>query len=97
MLFRSLNASPGLRCRVPEGAFYTFASCEGVLGRTTPGGLLLRTDADFCAYLLREHHVAVVPGGVLGLAPYFRISYAASTADLQEACARIQRACQALF
>lgn len=93
----ALNASPGLRCRVPEGAFYTFASCEGVLSRTTPGGMLLRTDADFCAYLLREHHVAVVPGGVLGLAPYFRISYAASTADLQEACARIQRACQALF
>lgn len=93
----ALNGSPGLRCRVPEGAFYTFASSEGVLGRTTPGGMLLRTDADFCAYLLREHHVAVVPGGVLGLAPYFRISYAASTADLQEACARIQRACQALF
>ena len=97
LVVAALNASPGLRCRVPEGAFYTFASCGGVLGRTTPGGLLLRTDADFCAYLLREHHVAVVPGGVLGLAPYFRISYAASTADLQEACARIQRACQALF
>ena len=60
------------------------------------GRMLLRTDADFCTYLLREHHVAVVPGGVLGLAPYFRISYAASTADLQEACARIQRACQAI-
>ena len=97
LVVAALNASPGLRCRVPEGAFYTFASCEVVLGRTTPGGILLRTDADFCAYLLREHHVAVVPGGVLGLAPYFRISYAASTADLQEACARIQRACQALF
>ena len=97
LVVAALNASPGLHCRVPEGAFYTFASCGGVLGRTTPGGLLLRTDADFCAYLLREHHVAVVPGGVLGLAPYFRISYAASTADLQEACARIQRACQALF
>ena len=97
LVVAALNASPGLRCRVPEGAFYTFVSCEGVLGRTTPSGLLLRTDADFCAYLLREHHVAVVPGGVLGLAPYFCISYAASTADLQEACARIQRACQALF
>lgn len=97
LVVAALNASPGLRCRVPEGAFYTFASCEGALGRTTPGGMLLRTDADFCAYLLREHHVAVVPGGVLGLAPYFRISYAASMADLQEACARIQRACQALF
>lgn len=97
LVVAALNASPGLRCRVPEGAFYTFASCEGVLGRTTPGGVLLRTDADFCDYLLREFHVAVVPGSVLGLAPYFRISYAASMADLQEACARIQRACKALF
>jgi aspartate aminotransferase len=96
LVVASLNASPGLRCRVPEGAFYTFASCEGVLGRTTPGGALLRTDADFCDYLLREFHVAVVPGSVLGLAPYFRISYAASMADLQEACARIRRACEAL-
>jgi aspartate aminotransferase len=97
LVVASLNASPGLRCRVPEGAFYTFASCEGVLGRTTPGGATLRTDADFCDYLLREFHVAVVPGSVLGLAPYFRISYAASMADLQEACARIRSACEALF
>ena len=97
LVVASLNASPGLRCRVPEGAFYTFASCEGVLGRTTPGGATLRTDADFCDYLLREFHVAVVPGSVLGLAPYFRISYAASMADLQEACTRIRRACEALF
>lgn len=96
LVVASLNASPGLRCRVPEGAFYTFASCEGVLGCTTPGGATLRSDADFCDYLLREFHVAVVPGSVLGLAPYFRISYAASMADLQEACARIRRACEAL-
>lgn len=96
LVVAALNASPGLRCRVPEGAFYTFASCEGVLGRTTPGGATLRSDADFCDYLLREFHVAVVPGSVLGLAPYFRISYAASMADLQEACARIRRACEAL-
>lgn len=96
LVVASLNASPGLRCPVPEGAFYTYASCEGVLGRSTPGGVTLRTDVDFCDYLLREFLVAVVPGSVFGLAPYFRISYAASTADLQEACARIRRACEAL-
>jgi aspartate aminotransferase len=96
LVVAALNASPGLRCRVPEGAFYTFANCAGVLGRTTPDGATLRTDADFCDYLLRAHHVAVVPGSMLGLAPYFRISYAAAMADLQEACARIRRACEAL-
>lgn len=57
---RAQRSQPALP-RVPEGRVLHLASCEGVLGRTTPGGMLLRTDADFCAYLLREHHVAVVP------------------------------------
>jgi aspartate aminotransferase len=92
----ALNRAPGLHCRVPEGAFYTFASCAGVLGRRTANGALLQTDSDFCNYLLQEYEVAVVPGSVFGLAPYFRISYATSMAQLEEACARIAAACEAL-
>ena len=92
----ALNGAPGLHCRVPEGAFYTYASCAGVLGRHTRGGMLLQTDSDFCRYLLQDFEVAVVPGSVFGLAPYFRISYATSMAQLQEACARIAAACAAL-
>lgn len=92
----ALNRAPGLHCRVPEGAFYTFASCAGVLGRHTHGGMLLQTDSDFCNYLLQDFEVAVVPGSVFGLAPYFRISYATSMAQLEEACARIAAACEAL-
>jgi aspartate aminotransferase len=92
----ALNRAPGLHCRVPEGAFYTFASCAGVLGRHTRSGMLLRTDSDFCNYLLQDFEVAVVPGSVFGLAPYFRISYATSMAQLEEACARIAAACEAL-
>lgn len=92
----ALNDTPGLHCRVPEGAFYTFASCAGVLGRTTPSGQRLQTDADFCDYLLQQAEVAVVPGSVFGLAPYFRISYATSMAQLEEACARLRAACEAL-
>ena len=92
----ALNRAPGLHCRVPEGAFYTFASCAGVLGRRTRGGALLQADSDFCNYLLQDFEVAVVPGSVFGLAPYFRISYATSMAQLEEACARIAAACEAL-
>jgi aspartate aminotransferase len=92
----ALNRAPGLHCRVPEGAFYTFASCAGVLGRRTPRGVLLQADSDFCSYLLQDYEVAVVPGSVFGLAPYFRISYATSMAQLEEACARIAAACEAL-
>ncbi|MDR6887502.1 MULTISPECIES: pyridoxal phosphate-dependent aminotransferase [Variovorax] len=92
----ALNRAPGLHCRVPEGAFYTFASCAGVLGRRTANGMLLQTDSDFCSYLLQDFEVAVVPGSVFGLAPYFRISYATSMAQLEEACSRIVVACEAL-
>ena len=92
----ALNRAPGLRCRLPEGAFYTFASCADVLGRHTPSGMLLQTDTDFCHYLLQDFDVAVVPGTVFGLAPYFRISYATAMTQLEEACTRIHAACAAL-
>ncbi|SAI66713.1 aspartate aminotransferase [Bordetella ansorpii] len=92
----ALNAIPGIRCRRPEGAFYTYASCAGVLGRRTAKGEELETDTDFCRYLLEEHDVAVVPGTLFGLAPYFRISYATSKAQLETAMARIARAVAAL-
>ncbi|NSY14879.1 pyridoxal phosphate-dependent aminotransferase [Agrobacterium vitis] len=91
-----LNAIDGLECRAPEGAFYTFSGCSGVLGKTTPKGKRLETDQDFTDYLLEEAHVAVVPGSAFGLSPYFRISYATSKPELVEALDRIERACAAL-
>jgi len=91
-----LNAVDGLRCRRPEGAFYTYTNCAGVLGRRTPKGKRLETDVDFCEYLLVDHDVAVVPGTIFGLAPYFRISYATSQAQLQTALERIARAVEQL-
>ena len=57
---------------------------------------MLQSDSDFCRYLLQDFEVAVVPGSVFGLAPYFRISYATSMAQLEEACGRIASACKAL-
>jgi aspartate aminotransferase len=96
LVVQRLNAIEGLECRVPEGAFYTFAGCTGVLGKVTPTGRTIQTDADFCDYLLDEVHVAVVPGSAFGLSPYFRISYAASESELTEALDRIDRACGAL-
>jgi len=90
-----LNAAPGLRCRMPEGAFYAFPSCAGVLGRKTPAGMLLETEQDFALYLL-DNGVAGIQGEAYGLSPYLRFSIATDLATLQEACARIQRACAAL-
>ncbi len=96
MVVAGLNAIPGLSCRMPEGAFYTFANCGGVIGKTTPEGKLIESDRDFCEFLLATAAVAVVPGSAFGLAPYFRISYATSTKELGEALSRLKRAVASL-
>ncbi|MCA6120210.1 pyridoxal phosphate-dependent aminotransferase [Bradyrhizobium sp. WSM 1738] len=85
----ALNKIDGITCRMPEGAFYTFAGCTGLIGRTTPDSQCITTDTDFAEYLLRSVGVAVVPGSAFGLSPYFRISYATSMSELEEACHRI--------
>lgn len=85
----ALNNIDGISCRTPEGAFYTYSSVEGLLGRKTPKGDVINSDSAFASYLLEEANVAVVPGSAFGLAPYFRISYATSMAELVEACKRI--------
>jgi aspartate aminotransferase len=91
-----LNKIPGLHCPRPEGAFYVYPSCAGLLGKKTPAGEVIQTDADVAKYLLEAEGVAVVHGDAFGLAPHFRISYACATATLEEACRRIERACLAL-
>lgn len=92
----ALNAIDGIECPRPQGAFYTFASCAGLLGRTTPKGNRIESDRDFCAYVLDAAKVAVVPGSAFGATPFFRISYATSETELKEALARIASACAAL-
>jgi len=91
-----LNKVPGLHCPRPEGAFYVYPSCAGVIGKKTPKGATIASDEDFARYLLEAEGVAVVHGEAFGLAPHFRISYATSSEELREACARINRACRAL-
>ncbi|HEY1261820.1 MAG TPA: pyridoxal phosphate-dependent aminotransferase [Stellaceae bacterium] len=91
-----LNRVPGLHCPTPEGAFYVYPSCAGLLGKKTPDGKPIGNDEDVARYLLEATGVAVVHGEAFGLAPHFRISYATSTEVLREACERIDRACRAL-
>jgi aspartate aminotransferase len=91
-----LNQIPGLFCPRPEGAFYVYPSCAGVIGKRTPKGETINNDEDFVRYLLEETGVAVVHGEAFGLSPHFRISYATSAEVLRDACQRIDRACRAL-
>jgi aspartate aminotransferase len=87
-----INAIPGLSCRLPEGAFYLFVNCGGLIGRTTPNGGRLATDGDVVMYLLESVGVAVVAGTAYGLSPYFRLSIATSIETLDDGVARIARA-----
>lgn len=92
----AFDAIEGLSCRKPEGAFYLFPSCAGMIGRRRPDGRVIESDGDFVMWLLEEAGVAAVPGSAFGLAPYFRISFATATEQLEKACARIEAACRAL-
>jgi aspartate aminotransferase len=88
-----LNQASGIECPRPEGAFYVYPSCSGTIGKKSPSGKLIGNDEDFVTELLESEGVAVVQGSAFGLGPAFRISYATKTADLEEACKRIQRFC----
>ena len=96
MVVAGLNKCAGLHCPTPEGAFYVYPSCTGVIGKTAPSGAVIETDEDFATELLETEKVAVVFGAAFGMSPAFRISYATSTKALTEALARIQRFCAAL-
>ncbi len=91
-----INAIAGLSCLVPDGAFYLYINCAGLIGKTTPAGKVLAEDGDVVMYLLESEGVAVVAGTAYGLSPYFRLSIATSLAILEEGCARIARAVSAL-
>ncbi|MBF0294380.1 MAG: pyridoxal phosphate-dependent aminotransferase [Magnetococcales bacterium] len=92
----AFNAMPGVTCRTPEGAFYLFPNVAGLMNTTTPEGKPIRDSLELSAYLLEAVGVAVVPGSAFGLDPYFRISFATSMADLEQAMIRIHKVAEIL-
>ena len=88
----SLNNIKGITCLKPEGAFYVFPSCKGLLNKKTK----LKSDTEFVQKLLEKANVAVVQGSAFGLPGYFRISYATSMENLKKAMERIKGFCENL-
>ncbi len=95
MVMDAIGRAPGLVAPTPEGAFYVFADCAGLIGKSSPDGTVLADDLAVAAALLEEAHVAVVPGAAFGAAPGFRISYATADALVEEAGRRIVSFCEA--
>ncbi|MFM0738672.1 pyridoxal phosphate-dependent aminotransferase [Paraburkholderia xenovorans] len=95
-LVAQLNSTDGLRCDVPQGAFYAFASCEALIGKLTPLGQRLNSDEDVVNGMLDLAGVATVHGSAFGLGPYIRIAYALDSAALERACRAIRQFCESL-
>ena len=89
-LINELNSMNGITCRVPEGAFYVFPSCKGVIGKIDESNNKISNDEEFTTSLLENAGVAVVQGSAFGLEGYFRISYATSDENLKNACVRMR-------
>ncbi|MDQ2928513.1 MAG: pyridoxal phosphate-dependent aminotransferase [Pseudomonadota bacterium] len=96
LVVKRLNAIDGLQCPTPQGAFYVYPSCVGLIGKRTPRGATIDDDSALVMYLLDAQNVGTVQGAAFGLSPAFRISFATSMAELSEGCDRIARACAEL-
>jgi len=96
LMVSALNAIEGIGCFRPDGSFFAYPSCAGLMGRRSANGRSIESDQDFAAHLLETEGAAVVPGTAFGLSPHFRVSFAVSKELLEEGCARIARACAAL-
>ena len=92
----SLNAIEGINCIKPNGAFYVFPSCKGLIGKKDKNGKKIASDTDFVESLLENNEVAVVQGSAFGLEGFFRISYATSMDKIKEAMKRIKLFCESL-
>ncbi len=87
-----LDALNGIVCPAPQGAFYVFPSCAGVLSRRNSDGEPIGDDAAFCRHLLDNAGVAIVPGRPFGMPGHFRLSFACSDVELDEGLSRIEKA-----
>ncbi len=92
----SLNAIEGISCLKPQGAFYVFPNCKGLIGKKDKSGKKITNDTDFVQSLLENNDVAVVQGSAFGLEGFFRISYATSMEKLEIAMKRIKSFCESL-
>ena len=95
-MVNALNAIDGIECLNPDGAFYVFPSCKGLMGKKVPNGNEIKSDTDFVQSLLENSGIAVVQGSAFGLEGFFRISYATSMNNLKKAMDKISSFCKSL-
>jgi aspartate aminotransferase len=87
-----LREIPGVKCVEPKGAFYAFPDLSAFVGKRTPEGKKLSTDAELCEWLIEAAKVAVVPGSAFHAPGFVRLSYATSMKNVEEGVRRIAEA-----
>lgn len=95
LVIRWLNDMPGVKCNVPEGAFYVFPDVSSFFGKSD-GSVTIKTDMDMCLYLLDKALVSGVPGGAFGEPTCIRLSYATSDENLEKAMKSMKQALERL-
>lgn len=96
LVVTAINQMPGLSTQVPDGAFFLWGDCSGVLGRRTPDGKTIRNDEDFVTGAIEDAGVVVMPGSPFGMSPYFRLCYSAPIPTLEKAMERLRGYCNRL-
>ena len=96
LIMQQLEGVDGLVFNRPQGAFYHFIECSGLLGRTDPHGQRIVTDNDLSLYLLENAGVSLVPGSEFGLPGHLRLCFAKSDQQLMRACRTIREAVESL-
>jgi aspartate aminotransferase len=96
LVVAAINQMPGLSTQVPDGAFFVWGDCSGMIGRRTPDGKTIASDDDFVVSAIEHAGVVVMPGAPFGMSPYFRLCYSAPIATLHEAMGRLRRYCNQL-
>lgn len=94
-IMAQLREVAGIEVLNPQGAFFVFGRCAGLLGKTRPDGGVIESEEDVMNYLLQSG-VSGVAGSAYGLSPYFRLSIATDIDSVREAGRRIAAACAAL-
>jgi aspartate aminotransferase len=89
IVLKLLNDIPGIKCNIPQGAFYVFPDVSFYFGKSDSLTIINNAE-DLCMYLLESAHVACVAGNSFGNPECIRISYAASDKKLTEAMSRIK-------
>jgi aspartate aminotransferase len=92
LVFEGLSKIEGISTYLPKGAFYMLPNIRDIKGRRSPDGMTIKDSTDFCMYLLKSANVSTVTGSAFGAPDTFRISFAASREQLEEAIRRIEKA-----